>query len=62
MPRIGQLLRFWFTFDEPVPRAAYLRHGLALMIVKYLVDAALIWRFAQVPWTPWDYLTTGADF
>ena len=62
MQRIAPLLRFWFTFDEPVSRAAYLRHGLALMVVKYLVDAALIWRFARVPWTPWDYLTTGADF
>src|SRR5207244_3731197 len=57
-----RLLRFWFTFDSPVSRGAYLRHGLALMLVKYAVDAALIWAFTRLLWTPWNYLTTGAAF
>lgn len=62
MERLARLLRFWFTFESPVSRSAYLRHGLALAVVKYAVDAALIWSVAGVAWTPWDYLTTGAAF
>jgi uncharacterized membrane protein YhaH (DUF805 family) len=62
MQRIGRLLRFWFTFDSPVSRGQYVRHGLVLMLVKYVVDAALIWLVAHVMWTPLDYLTTGAMF
>jgi hypothetical protein len=25
---VRDLLRFWFTFDEPVTRGAFVRHGL----------------------------------
>lgn len=53
------LFRFWFTSDDPVDRRTYFIHGLALASVKYLVDAALIWVFAGVVWTPVDYLVTG---
>ena len=62
MDRLTRLLRFWFTFDSPVSRRQYLTHGTALMAVKYLSDALLIWVLAGRLWTPWDYLTTGADF
>lgn len=62
MRRIQELLRFWFTFESPVSRGAYLRHGFALMLLKYLVDTTLIWIVAHIAWTPWDYLRTGAAF
>ena len=62
MKRVTQLLRFWFTFDAPVSRRTYFVHGAALMVVKYAVDFTLIWTLARQLWTPWDYLTTGADF
>ncbi|HKW11954.1 MAG TPA: DUF805 domain-containing protein, partial [Gemmatimonadaceae bacterium] len=62
MQQLARLLRFWFTFEAPVARGAYLRHGLALMVVKYVVDAVLIFAFTRIVWTPWDYLTTGAAF
>jgi uncharacterized membrane protein YhaH (DUF805 family)/putative flippase GtrA len=62
MQRLTQLLRFWFTFDAPVSRRAYILHGAALMALKYAVDASLIWVMARTLWTPWDYLTTGAAF
>ena len=62
MKRLTDLLRFWFTFDAPVSRGAYFAHGAALMVVKYAVDATLIWTLTGQLWTPWDYLTTGADF
>jgi uncharacterized membrane protein YhaH (DUF805 family) len=53
------LLRFWFTFEERVDRRTYLRHGLALMTVKYLFDAGFIWLALGRAWTPIDYLRTG---
>ena len=62
MDRLTRLVRFWLTFDAPVSRRAYLAHGAALMAVKYAVDAMLIGMMAGQLWTPWDYLTTGADF
>lgn len=43
------LLRYWFTSDERVDRQTYFKHGLALALLKYAVDAALIWAFAGVP-------------
>ncbi|HKN65942.1 MAG TPA: hypothetical protein VJW73_06675, partial [Gemmatimonadaceae bacterium] len=62
MQRLTPLLRFWFTFDAPVSRRAYVTHGAVLMVVKYVVDATLIHALTGQLWTPWDYLTTGADF
>ncbi|MGH7536205.1 MAG: DUF805 domain-containing protein, partial [Gemmatimonadales bacterium] len=53
---IARLLRFWLTFEEPVGRSAYLRHGLALMALKYAGDAGLIWLGTGQWWTPLDYL------
>ncbi|MDP3911482.1 MAG: hypothetical protein Q8Q14_13940 [Gemmatimonadales bacterium] len=48
-------LRIWFGFRDPVDRNRYFRHGLGLMVFKYAVDAALIWRFGRRVWTPFDY-------
>jgi uncharacterized membrane protein YhaH (DUF805 family)/putative flippase GtrA len=62
MDRLTHLLRFWFTFDSPVSRRQYFTHGTALMVVKYLSDAAMIWALTGQRWTPLDYLTTGANF
>src|SRR5438034_6617570 len=60
--RLKRLARLWFTFESPVDRRTYFRHGLGLMLVKYGVDATLIWSFARIVWTPLDYLKTGASF
>lgn len=57
-----KLLRHWFTFEGSVARRAYLVHGAALMAVKYLTDAALIWFLAGARWLPSDYITTGSSF
>ena len=53
---IDRWLRLWFGFDERVSRGTYFRHGLGLTAFKYGLDALLIWRFAGVVWTPFDYL------
>ena len=45
----------------PYGRAAYLRHGGALMALKYVVDAAVIWAVAGVFWTPADYVLSLAS-
>jgi len=50
------LLRFWLTFEEGVGRSQYLRHGAALVAVKYGGDVALVWLGTGSIWTPRDYL------
>ena len=54
--RVSELLRFWFTYEDTVGRGEYLRHGVALMAVKYGVDAALVGLATGTLWTPLDYL------
>lgn len=54
----GELLRFWVTLERPVDRRAYLRHGLALAIVKYGVDTTLVFIATGSFWAPWSYLYT----
>jgi uncharacterized membrane protein YhaH (DUF805 family) len=53
---VSPLLRFWLTFELPVDRRAYLRHGLLLMGIKYAGDAALIGGATGALWTPLDYV------
>lgn len=53
---MGRLLRFWFSFEDPVPGKKYLQHGFALMALKYSVDAVLIGTATGTLWTPTDYL------
>jgi len=53
---LARWLRLWFGFREPVSRGTYFRHGVGLTAFKYAIDALLIWRFAGVLWTPFDYL------
>ena len=48
--------------DRPIDRGTYVKVGLALMALKYLVDAALIGLFAGVFWTPIDYLLPMISF
>jgi len=55
---MSDLLRFWFRLDRRVTAGAYLRHGFALMVVKYGVDAALIGLATNTLWTPLDYLSS----
>ena len=57
MPTLARWVRLWFGFRDPVDRGTYFRHGLGLTAFKYALDAALIWRFAGVVWTPFDYLS-----
>src|SRR5207244_12123073 len=41
---------------DPVDRRAYLQSGAALMLLKYTVDASLVWAFVGRWWTPLGYL------
>ena len=52
--RIG--FRTLFSLHGTVDRRTYLATGIGLMIVKYVVDAAVIWSTAHIVWTPSDYL------
>ena len=40
----------------PIDRATYVRVGVSLMLLKYVVDAVLSGVFAGVFWTPVDYV------
>jgi uncharacterized membrane protein YhaH (DUF805 family) len=53
---VSRWLRLWFSFRDPVDRRTYLRHGAALMLVKYVVDAAVVRALAGRWWMPLDYL------
>ena len=55
---MAELLRFWFTFERPVGRREYLRHGLALMALKYVADASVILLATGVFWAPWSYVSS----
>ena len=48
--------RTLFSLHGTVDRRTYLTTGIGLMVVKYIVDAAVIWSTAHIFWTPWDYL------
>jgi len=50
------VIRTLFALNGRVNRRDYLVTGVTLMVVKYLVDANVIYRTAHVVWTPWDYL------
>jgi len=53
---ITYLLRLWFGFKEPVSRIAYISSGFVLMLVKYLVEAAIIALSTGRYYLPWDFL------
>ena len=53
---LTRLFRYWFTFAEPVRAPQYLRHGVALMAIKYASDVALVWMGAGRWWSPVDYM------
>lgn len=55
MPEPNLLSRY-FGFQEPVDRRTYLRAGVVLMVVKYIVDATVIHSVTGIVWTPADYL------
>jgi len=51
-----ELLLFWLTFERAVTRRDYLRHGLALVCLKFGVDALLVGVATGSLWLPTDYL------
>ena len=50
------LLRLWFGFSDPVDQATYVRWGVTLMAVKYLIDSTLLLAFTGHWWPPLRYL------
>lgn len=53
---LQQLLHFWLLDESPIPRSVYLRHGLSLGFLKYLIDAVVIGSSTGQSWMPWSYL------
>jgi uncharacterized membrane protein YhaH (DUF805 family) len=50
------MIRRLFSLTMPVDRRFYAIAGFALMIAKYAIDTAIIYRFTGELWTPLDYL------
>jgi uncharacterized membrane protein YhaH (DUF805 family) len=50
------LLRLWFGVTEPVRPLAYALSGLALMLLKYAVEALAIGWYTGSFFAPWDFL------
>ena len=50
--------RLWSDVSLPVTRHDYLRHGLALLVLKVVGDAGLVWGATGKTWLPVDYLRT----
>ena len=50
------LMKLWFG-RTPVGRAQYLRHGVGLLLVKYLLDSVILFLDAGVWIAPWSYLS-----
>lgn len=50
-------LSLLFGLRRRVGRGAYFKAGISLMAMKYVIDALLILIFADIVWTPIDYLT-----
>lgn len=48
-------LNFLFGLRQRVPRTLYARVGITLVVVKYLVDASVIYLVTGIRWTPLRY-------
>ena len=51
------VLRLCFGLTEPVDRRTYAIAGFSLMLVKYVIDASIIYAVTRALWTPLDYLS-----
>lgn len=57
-PKLGLAgaFRLCFGVSERVGRTAYAVSGFSLMLLKYVVEAAVIWSFTASFFMPWDFL------
>ena len=53
---IRRLVTVWADRRVPVTRRVYCTHGLALALVKYLGDVALVYTATGALWTPFHYV------
>jgi uncharacterized membrane protein YhaH (DUF805 family) len=53
---IAYLIRLWFGVTESVGRWAYAASGLFLALLKYGVEAGVVWFYTGSTFWPWDFL------
>lgn len=53
---VYRLFRFWFGLSLDVPPRAYAASGFGLMVLKYVIEAGLLWYFSAKVFTPFDFL------
>jgi hypothetical protein len=54
--RVADVLQLWFGVSRPVDRRAYVFSGLGLLLLKYAVDAAIVYALIGRFWNPFDYI------
>jgi uncharacterized membrane protein YhaH (DUF805 family) len=54
---LSSILRLWFGFEMAVGRRAYIASGAGLMLLKYGIEAALIFAVTGLFWSPLAFLT-----
>jgi hypothetical protein len=54
--RLVDVLQLWFGISRPVDRRAYLLSGMALLLLKYAVDSAIVYALTGHLWSPLDYV------
>lgn len=50
-------LSLWFGLSQRIDRRTYALTGVGLMLLKYLVDATVVWSYTGRWWSPLDYLS-----
>ena len=56
MLNLMRVLKLWFGVSDRVSPTAYAFSGFTLMIVKYSVEALVIWQFTATVFWPWDFV------
>ncbi len=51
----------WLSGSMPVDRASYVATGVALMVVKYALEAAIVFLTCRTIWTPWVFFSPFAS-
>src|SRR5258707_10594425 len=52
----AKLLKLWFGVSDRVDPTTYAASGFALILLKYALEAVLIYRYTSSVFWPWDFL------
>jgi hypothetical protein len=56
LPARKSLLNLWLGIEQRVSRGEYAASGIGLALFKYVVEAAVVWRFGSAIYMPWHFI------